>query len=186
VRRGPLSPPAAHSILLVCWPLCSTGALHRVCQYSPDLRSSWPWFSWDRSVSHRRRITLVFTILEVRTCSLTGESVEWSSACVPSVGDGGQIDRGWQGSGQKVLCGHQQPIGAGGGQAGAPAETPDPASSMLQNHECDVRITGKVENCRPAGGARSRTLWPLQKYGVSISVATGEPWPGRLWWTKPT
>lgn len=44
----------------------------------------------------------------------------------------------------------------------------------LQNHECDVRITGNVENCKACGKCKIKGLVTLsQKYHVSISVATG-------------
>ena len=44
----------------------------------------------------------------------------------------------------------------------------------LQNHECDVRITGNVENCKACGKCKIKDLVELsQKYHVSISVATG-------------
>lgn len=45
----------------------------------------------------------------------------------------------------------------------------------IQNHECDVRITGgKVENCKECGRCQIRNLKTMsRKYGVSISVATG-------------
>jgi hypothetical protein len=44
----------------------------------------------------------------------------------------------------------------------------------LQNHECDVRITGNVENCKACGKCNIKNLVELsQKYHVSISVATG-------------
>jgi len=44
----------------------------------------------------------------------------------------------------------------------------------LQNHECDVRITGNVENCKACGKCNVKNLVNLsQKYRVSISVATG-------------
>jgi hypothetical protein len=44
----------------------------------------------------------------------------------------------------------------------------------LQNHECNVRITGKVENCKACGKCKIKDLVALsQKYHVSISVATG-------------
>jgi len=44
----------------------------------------------------------------------------------------------------------------------------------LQNHECNVRITGKVENCKSCGKCKIKDLVALsQKYQVSISVATG-------------
>jgi uncharacterized protein len=45
----------------------------------------------------------------------------------------------------------------------------------LQSHECDVRITGgKVDNCKECGRCKIKNLKAMsQKYGVSISVATG-------------
>ena len=44
----------------------------------------------------------------------------------------------------------------------------------LQNHECDVRITGNVENCKACGKCKIKDLVELsRKYKVSISVATG-------------
>ncbi len=44
----------------------------------------------------------------------------------------------------------------------------------LQNHECDVRITGNVENCKACGKCKIKDLVELsQKYHISISVATG-------------
>ena len=44
----------------------------------------------------------------------------------------------------------------------------------LQNHECDVRITGNVENCKACGKCNIKNLVKLsQRYHVSISVATG-------------
>lgn len=44
----------------------------------------------------------------------------------------------------------------------------------LQNHECTVRITGKVENCKACGKCRIKDLVALsEKYHVSMSVATG-------------
>jgi len=44
----------------------------------------------------------------------------------------------------------------------------------LQNHECDVRITGDVENCKACGKCKIKDLVALsQKYHISISVATG-------------
>lgn len=44
----------------------------------------------------------------------------------------------------------------------------------LQNHECDVRITGNVENCKACGKCKIKDLVALsQKYHISISVATG-------------
>lgn len=44
----------------------------------------------------------------------------------------------------------------------------------LQNHECDVRITGDVENCKACGQCKIKGLVELsKKYGTPISVATG-------------
>ena len=44
----------------------------------------------------------------------------------------------------------------------------------LQNHECDVRITGNVEHCKACGKCKIKNLVALShKYDVSISVATG-------------
>jgi hypothetical protein len=44
----------------------------------------------------------------------------------------------------------------------------------LQNHECGVRITGNVENCKACGKCKIKNLVELsQKYRVSIAVATG-------------
>jgi hypothetical protein len=44
----------------------------------------------------------------------------------------------------------------------------------LQNHECTVRITGKVDNCKACGKCRIKDLVVLaEKYHVSMSVATG-------------
>lgn len=44
----------------------------------------------------------------------------------------------------------------------------------LQNHDCTVRITGKVENCKACGKCRIKDLVALsEKYHVSMSVATG-------------
>jgi hypothetical protein len=44
----------------------------------------------------------------------------------------------------------------------------------IQFHECDVRITGNVENCKACGKCKIKNLVKLsQKYRVSISVATG-------------
>ena len=44
----------------------------------------------------------------------------------------------------------------------------------LQNHECDVRITGNVENCKGCGKCRIKDLVALShKYHVNIAVATG-------------
>ncbi len=44
----------------------------------------------------------------------------------------------------------------------------------LQNHECTVRITGRVENCKACGRCKIKNLVELsKKYDVSIAVATG-------------
>lgn len=44
----------------------------------------------------------------------------------------------------------------------------------LQNHECVVRITGDVENCKACGKCKIKDLVDLShKYHVPISVATG-------------
>jgi uncharacterized protein len=44
----------------------------------------------------------------------------------------------------------------------------------LQNHDCGVRITGNVENCKACGKCKIKNLVALsQKYHVSIAVATG-------------
>ena len=44
----------------------------------------------------------------------------------------------------------------------------------LQNHECVVRITGDVENCKRCGKCKIKDLVELsEKYGIAISVATG-------------
>jgi hypothetical protein len=44
----------------------------------------------------------------------------------------------------------------------------------LQNHDCTVRITGRVENCKACGKCSIKGLVELSgKYGVPISVATG-------------
>jgi len=44
----------------------------------------------------------------------------------------------------------------------------------LQFHECGVRITGNVKNCKACGKCKIKDLVELsEKYGVSISVATG-------------
>ncbi len=44
----------------------------------------------------------------------------------------------------------------------------------LQNHECNVRITGKVENCKKCGKCRIKDLVTLSEtYHVPIAVATG-------------
>ena len=47
-------------------------------------------------------------------------------------------------------------------------------SHCLQNHDCDMRITVSVENCKACGKCNVKDLVELsQKYHVSISVATG-------------
>jgi uncharacterized protein len=44
----------------------------------------------------------------------------------------------------------------------------------LQNHDCDVRITGNIENCKACGKCKIKGLVALsKKYGVALSVATG-------------
>jgi hypothetical protein len=44
----------------------------------------------------------------------------------------------------------------------------------LQNHECRIRITGDVANCKACGKCRIKDLSELsRRHGVSISVATG-------------
>lgn len=44
----------------------------------------------------------------------------------------------------------------------------------IQNHECGVRITGNVKNCKACGKCKIKDLVELsEKYGISISVATG-------------
>ena len=44
----------------------------------------------------------------------------------------------------------------------------------LQNHDCTVRITGNVENCKACGKCRIKDLVAFsQKYNTPISVATG-------------
>jgi len=44
----------------------------------------------------------------------------------------------------------------------------------LQNHECDIRIIGNVENCKACGRCKIKDLVALaEKYHVSVSVATG-------------
>jgi uncharacterized protein len=44
----------------------------------------------------------------------------------------------------------------------------------IQNHECGVRITGNVKNCKACGKCKIKDLVGLsEKYGLSISVATG-------------
>jgi hypothetical protein len=44
----------------------------------------------------------------------------------------------------------------------------------LQNHDCRVRITGNIENCKACGKCKIKDLVALsRKYGVSVSVATG-------------
>jgi hypothetical protein len=44
----------------------------------------------------------------------------------------------------------------------------------IQNHECSVRITGNVKNCKACGKCKIKNFVGLsEKYGISISVATG-------------
>lgn len=44
----------------------------------------------------------------------------------------------------------------------------------LQNHDCRVRITGNIENCKACGKCKIKDLVALsKKYGASVSVATG-------------
>ncbi|MBC8419509.1 MAG: DUF116 domain-containing protein [Desulfobacterales bacterium] len=44
----------------------------------------------------------------------------------------------------------------------------------LQNHDCEVRITGNVENCKACGKCRIKDLVGLsEKYHVPAAVATG-------------
>ena len=44
----------------------------------------------------------------------------------------------------------------------------------LQNHDCKVKITGKVENCEGCGRCPVKDLLTLaHKYGVELAVATG-------------
>ncbi len=44
----------------------------------------------------------------------------------------------------------------------------------LQFHECSVRITGNIENCKACGKCKIKDLVALsRKYNVAISVATG-------------
>jgi hypothetical protein len=44
----------------------------------------------------------------------------------------------------------------------------------LQNHECTVRITGDVSNCKGCGKCRIKDLASLsQKYHIPVAVATG-------------
>ena len=44
----------------------------------------------------------------------------------------------------------------------------------LQNHDCRVRITGNIVNCKACGKCKIKDLVALSKeYGVSVSVATG-------------
>ncbi|MEJ2723891.1 MAG: DUF116 domain-containing protein [Deltaproteobacteria bacterium] len=44
----------------------------------------------------------------------------------------------------------------------------------LQNHECTVRITGNVENCKACGKCKIKNLVELShRYHVSMAVATG-------------
>lgn len=44
----------------------------------------------------------------------------------------------------------------------------------LQNHECDVRITGDVSNCKACGRCKIKDIVALsEKYHIPVSVATG-------------
>jgi hypothetical protein len=44
----------------------------------------------------------------------------------------------------------------------------------LQNHECDVRITWSIENCKGCGKCKIKDLKAFsQKYNIPVSVATG-------------
>ena len=44
----------------------------------------------------------------------------------------------------------------------------------LQNHDCDVRITGDVQNCKSCGKCKIKNLAALsEKYHVHVAVATG-------------
>jgi len=44
----------------------------------------------------------------------------------------------------------------------------------LQNHDCDVRITGNVQNCKSCGKCKIKNLATLsEKYHVHVAVATG-------------
>ena len=44
----------------------------------------------------------------------------------------------------------------------------------LQNHECDVRVIGNVENCKACGKCKIKDLVALaKKYNVPVAVATG-------------
>jgi hypothetical protein len=44
----------------------------------------------------------------------------------------------------------------------------------IQNHECGVRITGNVKNCKACGRCKIKNLVELsERYHVAISVATG-------------
>lgn len=44
----------------------------------------------------------------------------------------------------------------------------------LQFHDCSVRITGRVENCKRCGKCQIKSLVELsEKYGVGLAVATG-------------
>ncbi len=44
----------------------------------------------------------------------------------------------------------------------------------LQNHDCAVRITGNVQNCKLCGKCKIKNLATLsEKYGVHVAVATG-------------
>jgi len=62
----------------------------------------------------------------------------------------------------------------------AEAGTVDPQKLLillphcLQNHDCMVRITGNVENCKACGKCKIKDFVTLaQKYGVPVAVATG-------------
>ena len=44
----------------------------------------------------------------------------------------------------------------------------------LQNHECDVRITGDIKNCKKCGKCKIKDIVALSdKYNVHVAVATG-------------
>jgi hypothetical protein len=44
----------------------------------------------------------------------------------------------------------------------------------LQHHECPVRITGDIENCKACGNCKIKDLVALsKKYAVPVAVATG-------------
>jgi len=44
----------------------------------------------------------------------------------------------------------------------------------LQNHDCDIRITGNVQNCKSCGKCKIKDLAALsEKYHVHVAVATG-------------